>query len=196
MGFFGFKKIVKHNGEDVAVNIPNEVENEKVRKSFVCPYCNDTFVNNQGLGVHKLACEKNKVSKPVNKSTSNLQSPEIIQSLMMEFVSEAERPLEEGIDVEKEIETVNGERKKRTRGSKSRKAYSAQLKAKIVQKFEPGVTQEMIAEKYGISQSLISKWLKEKESIISASTNKNKTQQTKQTKKSNQVYRPVQVIAY
>jgi len=70
LGSFGFKKIVKHNEEDVAVNIPNEVENEKVRKSFVCPYCNDTFVNNQGLGVHKLACEKNKVSTPVNKSTS------------------------------------------------------------------------------------------------------------------------------
>ena len=95
----------------------------------------------------KLACEKNKVSKPVNKSTSNLQSPDIIQSLMMEFVSEAERPLEEGIDVEKEIETVNVERKKRTRGSKSRKVYSAQLKANIIQKFEPGVTQELIAEK-------------------------------------------------
>jgi len=46
LGFFGFKKIVKRNGEDVAVNIPNEVENEKVRKSFVCPYCNDTFINN------------------------------------------------------------------------------------------------------------------------------------------------------
>jgi len=54
------------------------------------------------LGVHKLAWEKNKVSKPVNKSTSNLQSPEIIQSLMMQFVSEAERPLEEDIDVEKD----------------------------------------------------------------------------------------------
>jgi len=77
---------------------------------------------------------------------------------------------------------VNGERKKRTRDSKSRKAYSAQLKAKIVQKFEPGVTQEMIAGKYGISQSLISKWLKEKESIISASTNKNKTLLKKQRK--------------
>jgi len=75
----------------------------------------------------------------------------------------------------RKTETVNGERKKRTRDSKSRKAYSAQLKAKIVQKFEPGVTQEMIAGKYGISQSLISKWLKEKESIISALTNKNKT---------------------
>ena len=49
------------------------------------------------------------------------------------------------------------------------------MEAKIIQKVE--VTQEMVASKYGISQSLIYKWSKEKDSIISAATNKYKKMQ-------------------
>ena len=123
--------------------------------------------------MHKLACEKAKMGRSLKKSPSILkqdhQISKIVQSLMRELVSKAQHPLEEVSNAILKLEIVNAKEKMtRTRGSSLYKAYSAQSTAKIILEVEPGVTQELIAQKYGVSQSLISKWLKEKYNIITA----------------------------
>ena len=47
---------------------------------------------------------------------------------------------------------------------------------------QPDVSQDQIAQKYGISQSLVSKWLKDKDSIIAAATYKHRKLYAKQRK--------------
>ena len=47
---------------------------------------------------------------------------------------------------------------------------------------QPDVSQDQIAQKYGISQSLVSKWLKEKDSIIAAAADKHRKHYAKQRK--------------
>ena len=47
---------------------------------------------------------------------------------------------------------------------------------------QPDVSQSQIAQKYGISQSLVSKWLKDKDSIIAAATDNHRKLYAKQRK--------------
>ena len=47
---------------------------------------------------------------------------------------------------------------------------------------QPDVSQDQIAQKYGISQSLVSKWLKDKDSIIAAAADKYRKLYVKQRK--------------
>ena len=49
---------------------------------------------------------------------------------------------------------------------------------------QPDVSQDQIAQKYGISQSLVSKWLKDKDSIIAAAADKHRKLYAKQRKSS------------
>ena len=55
LGFFGFSKTVTHRRQEV--DIP--VDSPDVSRNVSCPKCKKKFVNNQGLGVHKLSCGKN-----------------------------------------------------------------------------------------------------------------------------------------
>ena len=57
-------------------------------------------------------------------------------------------------------------KKKRQCGAPCREKHTARLKAKIIHKRTPGVSQYGLAEKNGINQSLVSKWLKNKDTII------------------------------
>ena len=72
--FRGFSKTVVHRGEKIAVELPTEVV-AKERKE-VCPKCDKTFVNKQGLAVH-LKCVhaigKNDISVP-NTSDENTET--------------------------------------------------------------------------------------------------------------------------
>ena len=95
-------------------------------------------------------------------------------------MKKVESCLEEGADgvqeiLENRLEDVTGgaqgtvaeeEKKKLTRMNKSRKIYSAEMKAKLIQKVGRGVTKEMVAAKYGVSRSLICKWLKERTALF------------------------------
>ena len=63
--------------------------------------------------------------------------------------------------------------KSKARGADFRKAHTAVFKAKVIH-CEPGVSQYHIGDKYGINQSQVSKWLKEKDNIIAAATQKHK----------------------
>ena len=47
--FFGFKKQIHHRGSESEVKIPDfPIAAAKIS----CPYCNNQFVNKQGLSVH------------------------------------------------------------------------------------------------------------------------------------------------
>ena len=63
-----------------------------------------------------------------------------------------------------------------------RKAHTAVFKAKVIHQIQTDVSQDEIGRKYGISQSLVSKWMKDKKNIISAATDKHKKLYAKQRK--------------
>ena len=50
----GFQKVVEHRGKKVEVEIPTVV----TVKGVTCDICNQEFINTQGLGCHRLKCEK------------------------------------------------------------------------------------------------------------------------------------------
>ena len=54
MAAFGFTKAIKHKNEFVPVNIPTELKEITITVEY--SNCKKRFKNNQGLGVHKLAC--------------------------------------------------------------------------------------------------------------------------------------------
>ena len=56
LGFFNFTKIIRHWGVEINVETPNEVEDDS--KTVPCDICKKRFSNTQGLGTHKLSCEK------------------------------------------------------------------------------------------------------------------------------------------
>ena len=74
------------------------------------------------------------------------------------------------------------DKKKATLGSNVRKKDTAVFKAKVIHQVQPYVSQEQIAQKYGIIQSLVSKWLKDKDSIINAAADKHRKLYAKQRK--------------
>ena len=74
------------------------------------------------------------------------------------------------------------DKKKATRGSNVRKKHTAVFKAKVIHQVQPDVSQDQIEHKNGISQSLVSKWLKDKDSIIAAAADKHRKLYAKQTK--------------
>ena len=58
------------------------------------------------------------------------------------------------------------DKKKATRGSNVHKKHTTVFKAKVIHQVQPEASQDQIAQKYGISQSLVSKWLKDKDSKL------------------------------
>ena len=74
------------------------------------------------------------------------------------------------------------DKKKATRGSNVRKKHTAVFKAKVIHQVRPDVSQDQIVQKYGTSQSLVSKWLKDKDSIIAAAADKYRKLYVKQRK--------------
>ena len=69
---------------------------------------------------------------------------------------------------------LNEKKKKEIRGREIRRQNTALFKVAVIDELQPGVTQDQVANKYCINQPLISKWYKEKVSIIAAATNKHK----------------------
>ena len=52
------------------------------------------------------------------------------------------------------------------RGQSRRNEYTGVLKATVIEKIMPGVLQEHLVEEFGVPQSNISKWLKNKDEIL------------------------------
>ena len=58
------------------------------------------------------------------------------------------------------------------RGRERRGKHTVLFKAKVISDFQPDVLQEQLAEKYCINQSLISKWLRDKNKILKEASEK------------------------
>ena len=81
-------------------------------------------------------------------------------------------------DEDKEVKYKN----KAPRSWNVHESHTAVFKAKVIHQVQPDVSQDQIAQKYGISQSLVSKWLKDKDSIIAAAADKHRKLYAKQRK--------------
>ena len=190
LGFFGFTKSVTHRGEKMAVKIPDEIEDFGIKK-YSCSTCSKQFLSNQGLGVHKLSCEKKSMAndnvKPLSNKMSSINTnssdikiiESVVKSVTNNLVNLVEKNLVDIAEVEKK---TNEKNKKETRGRDIRRSHTALFKATVIHELQPGVTQDQVADKYHVSQSLISKWCKEKDSIIAAATDKHKKLYAKQRK--------------
>ena len=103
---------------------------------------------------------------------------------MVEKVQSVVNYLVETVAVGDEYKEIKYE-KKATRVWNVRNKHTAVFKAKVIHQVQPDVSQDEIAHIYGISQSLVSKWLKNKDSIIAAAAEKHRKLYAKQRKSTN-----------
>ena len=173
LGFFGFSKEITHRGKSVNIEFPEDVPDKS--KKVECSICKKKFFNTQGLGVYKLICSPDHpryATAEINKHLGPSRSREKAESVV-EKVQSVVNYLVETVAVGDQGKEVKN-KKKVTRGSNVRKKHTAVFKAKVIHQVQPDVSQDQIAQKYGISQSLVSKWLKDKDSIIAAAADKHR----------------------
>lgn len=150
---FGFTKSVTHRGKTKEIKIPLETDVviEKP-KSIQCSKCPMKFMNQQGLSVH-LKCLHSvmpKEKEKANKVQLEDDTIDIVRLVMNDVVDKVVKRTE-----------------KQKPGKRSRTAYSAKQKADVINDLlQNEITQQEIAEKYGISQCMVSKWMKDKKNIL------------------------------
>ena len=152
-------------GKRVKIGLPEDVPDKS--KNVECLSSKKKFFSIQGLGVHKLICSQDhpqhataEINKYVASSRSREKAESVVEMVQSVVVG----------DQGKEAKN----KKKATRGSSVRKKHTAFFKAKIIHQGQPDVSQDQIAQKYRISPSLVSKWLKDIDSIIAVAADKHK----------------------
>ena len=176
LGAFGFTKSVSHQGEKVQLKLP-DFSGPEAAKSISCAHCPQKFKNNQGYAVH-LKCinhDKEELVKTLPINTFKDKKEDIratVLSVMEKLVSNVEEAIIEG-DTKAE-KTISNRRGRGRRGK-----YTVLFKAKVISDVQPEVLQEQLAEKYCINQSLISKWLRDKNKILKEASEKNRKNLTK-----------------
>lgn len=151
LGHFGFTKTVKHRGIMTKVEIPDEPMES--RKTLTCEHCGKNLKNQQGLSTHLLT-HGVKASKSIPPRTSATLTEELEQDIIKDVV-------------ENLVKQVECKVKKNNTGKFKRKSYSSSQKADIIHELLLTESSQVeIGEKYGISQSLLSRWLKKKENIF------------------------------
>ena len=178
---FGFTKTVSHRGVPSTVDLPTEVDVMK-HYSVECENCKGRFKNTQGLGVHKLSCLKVAVSAsgiapapvPANQPEATSSTADDVTEANVDFTISAMNnlPAQPGKADSEEPNKIDGRRS--AKGAKKRQSYSSKFKAEIIHQCQPGTSQHRIAEENCISQALISKWLKNKDAIISDAIDQHK----------------------
>ena len=174
--FSSINRYVTHRGEKVKVDMPRFVKSSPI---CFCPTCGKEFKNKQGLGTHKLACKAKEKAKENQSSSSSMSS--LIRELgnqegidMNNIKKEVKNVmnyiLSRVVEFEERIDLKTNVGKKYNKGRNHRVSHSATFKSKVIHELQPGVNQYMVAEKYCINQSLVSKWLKEKDAIIAEAT--------------------------
>ena len=154
--FLGFSKEITHRGKCVKIGLPEDVPDKS--KNVECSICKKKVFNTSGLGVYKLICSQDHpqyATAKINKHVAPSRSREKAESVV-EKIPSVRNYLVETVaigDEEKEIK----DQKKATRGSNVRKKLTAVFKAKVIHLMQPDVSQDQIGQKYGISQSLVSK---------------------------------------
>ena len=150
LGHFGFIKNVKHSGKMTKVEIPDEPMES--RKTITCEHCGKNLKNQKGLSTHLLT-HRVKASKSIPPQTSATLTEELEQDIIKDVVENLVK------QVECKVKKNNTEKLKR-------KSYNSSQKAEIIHELLTESSQVKIREKHGISQSLLSRWLKRKENIF------------------------------
>ena len=115
-----------------------------------------------------------------NSSTTRDRTKAIVRSVVGKLVSdvvdnvERASPAEDCVIVEDKPKA-----KSNRRGQNRRNKYTAQFKATVIEKMMPGVLQEHLVEEFNVSQSNISKWLKNKDKIFKETADSNRKTLTK-----------------
>ena len=172
LGDFGFMKTVIHQGEEIKTPLPYI---ETTVKNLKCQQCSKEFVNQQGLSVH-LKCVHNDASseKHTQKQmdTSSFEN-KIVEQTTASLLNSPIEEQDEIIDVDREPST-SVSAKKKSRGQDVRKQYPAHFKAKVINAIEAGDSPSDMTEKYKISKSMVSNWLKNKVKIMDQAASEHK----------------------
>ena len=158
--FFGISKEITHRGKCVKIELLEGVPDKS--KNVECSICKKKFFNIQELGVHKLICSQDHpqyATAEINKHFAPSRSREKAEPVV-EKIQSVVNYLVETVAIDDQGKEVK-DKKKATRGSNVRKKHSAVFKAKVIHQVQPDVSHDQIAQKYEISQSLDSKWLKD-----------------------------------
>jgi len=150
LGFFGVTKSIKHRGKFAKVLIPDE----PTEANLLCDYCGKKLKNQQGLSTHLLTHGKRKSKSAVPKKSSLDLSEElrkdVVKSVVDGLVTQVEKTLNQ-----------------KGKGKGARKSYLSSQKADVITEIQYTKSSQVeISEKYKISQSLLSKWVKNKEKIF------------------------------
>ena len=134
----------------------------------------------KGLEYINLFAANNILNMQQPKSINMLRLPDQAKSVVEKVQSVVNYLVETAAvgDHSKEVK----DKKKTTRGSNVRKKHTAVFKAKVIYQVQTDVSQDQIAQKYGISHPFVSKWLKNKDSIIAAAADKHRKLYAKQRK--------------
>ena len=159
-----FTKEVEHRGKKVKVSLPKEAVCSKT--TVMCDVCQKEFLNTQGLGTHKLKCEK------TNRNSSNIPMLPVAPSTLstsppktLSFVEKDVRQVLTSVD-EKAVKSVDKKPTKQ-RGASRRESHTVSFKAKVLKELlYTDKSQYTVAEIFNVDQSMFSKWLKEKNKIF------------------------------
>lgn len=157
----GFKKTVVHKDQTMNVEIPKVAVVEE--RTVKCQKCEKKFFNNQGLSVH-LKCVHGSGIQNSDKTvftiatTSTLSVTDIVKEEVKSVLNDLVKKV-----VAKDAKFRGG---KETAGKK-RCQYTAMFKANVINALdEPDATQETVADKFNISQSQVSRYVKNRSQIM------------------------------
>ena len=171
---FGFtKKVIRNDGggeKEIEVKLPEEILEEAAVKKEVCPFCDDRFVNTQGLSVHikcvhPASSRKDSTVLDVNSNKVCDETNSSLDPIATNETSRKDNDLEK-VTNEEDVEVIGVKDDKR-KGAEKRKMYEAGYKMEVIYDIESGLSKTEAAEKYKLSLSLVSKWVKNKKIICS-----------------------------
>ena len=182
----GFKRTVKHNNKKIEVKVNETAAN--VKKNVQCSHCSKRVKSNGNLVNHlqfkHLEEQENQENLSYdlasNSSTTRDRTKAIVRSVVEKLVSDVVGKVERASPAEDCVIVEDKPKAKSNRkGQNRRNKYTAQFKATVIEKMMPDVFQEHLVEEYNVSQSNISKWLKNKDKIFKEAADSNRKTLTK-----------------
>ena len=150
----GFKRQISHRGKLVEIDIPDHADPENPIKCDLCP---KRFKSSQGLGVHRKC--KHPAQTPATAQNTGKEATDPDKFVKYEVQATVSAMVDDvvaKIDKSKGASSISGNK---------RMSYTATFKADAIHeaKFK---THDDVAAKYGVSQSQISRWVANKQSIL------------------------------
>lgn len=178
----GFKKEVEHRGKKLKIDLPTVAKD----KGVTCDICKKEFINTQGLGCHKLKCEKEHRTSHTITHTHHERTKAADNQVDI-VTQDVEKVLSSVVD---EVVQLIEKKPSRRRGANRRESFTALFKAKVLKELlYTDKSQYTVAEQFKVNQSMVSKWLKNKNDIFSQAAIANKKALLKQ--RSSKKYLPL-----